>query len=184
VHPQARLWKHIGLPRSREGESARPIPQDPVLAAAGICATGYQPGRPPRLAVRPDQGITMLVRHHRRDHGHADHGRGRRPLDGPVRPGHHAPPTASSANSLVRSGAACWFFGAVPPRTHIHVCGLRLFFPRCGQLSKTAGHGRGGSSPSRTRAYVHALGNCVRLIAISPCLNARYARSPPRGPTG
>ena len=37
----------------------------------------------------------------------------------------------------------------------MHVSNLRLFFPQHSRMSKAAGHGCGGSSPSRTLAYVH-----------------------------
>jgi hypothetical protein len=33
-------------------------------------------GRPPGLAVRADQGVSVLIRHHRRDHGNAENGSG------------------------------------------------------------------------------------------------------------
>ena len=52
----------------------------------------------------------------------------------------------------------------VGPRTHSHVSDLRLSVSGVSQASNAAGHGHGGSSPSRTRAYIHALGDCVRLL--------------------
>jgi hypothetical protein len=78
------------------------------------------------------------------------------PPDGLVRHAHRTPPTALSANSVVRLACGRGLFGADAPRTHMQVSDLRLFFPRFCRLSKAAGRGRGASSPSRTRAYAHA----------------------------
>jgi hypothetical protein len=38
----------------------------------------------------------------------------------------------------------------------MHISDLRLFFSRNCPASNAAGHSDGGSSPSRTHAYVHA----------------------------
>jgi hypothetical protein len=50
--------------------------------------------------MRTHQRLSMLVRHHRRDHGNPGHGQRGRPPDDPIGCAHRAPPPAS-VNSLV-----------------------------------------------------------------------------------
>jgi hypothetical protein len=67
--------------------------------------------------------------------------------------------TAGRATLLVR--VADEILGTHRPRTHMQLPDLQLPDCRDGQASNTADHSHGGSSPSRTRAYVHTDSPCA-----------------------
>ncbi|GEM_PF-6156493 len=110
-----------------------------------------EPCRPAHLPVRPHQGVGMLIRHHRRDHGHAEHRPGGRPPDHPVRRRHRAPP--SGTNSAV---SRHWLFvhsGFRHAFEKIRLkCHRDLNRRKVAPLPVSFGVGRTGAWPARSTA--------------------------------
>jgi hypothetical protein len=89
----------------------------------------------------------------------ADPAHGHRP-NHPICSCHHAP-RGGSTNSVVRA-MSIMYVKCVAGLGHTYnslTCGYLL--AGMGQASKPAGHSHGGSSPSRTHAYVHADSPCT-----------------------
>ena len=136
----------------------------PTSPADRVATTGTQKRSPEHIASRPKDLesrnsatlISVFIGRNGSDRDAEHRARGG-PRDS-ICSGHRAPPTVI-ANSAVRA-MSIMYVRCVSALGHICTsltCGYS--FHGFGQVGNAAGHSHGGSSPSRTHAYVHADGH-------------------------